>query len=419
MEKVLNSTNTLIENYLKVRKQTEKLVAPLEVEDFVCQPVLEVSPPKWHLAHSSWFFENFILAKHLPGYRLFDENFNYLFNSYYNSQGKRILRNNRGSLSRPSTKVIFDYRKQVDQGMQKLLSEEELITDELLLFLKIGINHEQQHQELLLTDIKYILGNNPLLPVYRAADEIQAAEPIDFDWLEVSQGLYQIGYSGSDFHFDNEEKRHQVYLQHFFAANRLVTNQEYLEFMETGGYQKAEYWLADGWDWVQENKVQAPLYWFEKNGSYFSFQLDGVRKILPYEPVMHISFYEAEAYARWKNCRLLTEQEWEVCANLHGNSSEHSQFQESEILHPKVAEDHQFFGTLWEWTESAYLPYPGYQQAKGALGEYNGKFMVNQKVLRGGSFASPENHIRSTYRNFFQPDLRWQFCGIRLAKNNN
>jgi len=418
METFIKPTESIAKNYADVRKQSMHLIEPLELEDFVCQPIAEVSPPKWHLGHSSWFFENFILSKFLPGYKCFDPNFNYLFNSYYNSQGDRILRNSRGFLNRPTTKKIIEYRSYVDKYMFELLEQENLINDELLLFLKIGLNHEQQHQELLLTDIKYIFGSNPLLPAYQESKQANIKSALPFKWLPVKEGLYKIGYSGEGFHFDNEAGEHQVFLQNFLIGNRTVTNEEYIEFMDSGGYQQAEHWLSDGWDWVCENEIESPLYWFKRDKEWHIFRLDGVQRIVGQEPLVHLSFYEADAFARWKGCRLPTEQEWEVSAKQYGRRNDSSHFQEKGHFHPEVALENQFLGSLWEWTRSSYLPYPGYKQAKGALGEYNGKFMVNQQVLRGGSLASPHDHIRLTYRNFFHPNLRWQFCGIRLAKDH-
>lgn len=411
------SINSLVDKYLKVRKQTERIVQPLEAEDFVCQPVVEVSPPKWHLAHTTWFFENFILAKFYDNYNLFNKDFNYLFNSYYNSQGKRILRNNRGTLSRPSTSIIYEYRSYVDHHLSQLLSDESKLNDELLHFLSIGINHEQQHQELLLTDIKYILGSNPLLPIYREFDVYENKKKPDFDWLNVEEGQYTIGYSGDDFHFDNEEGEHRVYLSPYSCANRLVTNGEYMDFIKDGAYQRPELWLSDAWDWLKEFGIRSPMYWFERNGEWFCYRLDGKKEIDTEESLVHVSFYEADAFARWKNCRLLTEQEWETAAKIYGTRNAKPHFVEQEVFHPQIARDYQFFGTAWEWTNSAYLAYPGYHQEEGALGEYNGKFMINQMVLRGGSLATPESHFRPSYRNFFQANHQWQFSGIRLAKN--
>ena len=311
----------------------------------------------------------------------------------------------------------MDYRKYVDQHLIELLEDGSMMNEELSNFLMIGMNHEQQHQELLLTDIKYILGNNPLLPIYRESKPNQIDKEISFEWLNIEEGLYKIGYTGEDFHFDNEKGEHQVYLSAFSCANRLVTNGEYLEFMLDGGYRRAELWLSDGWDWLNEHAASAPMYWFKKDSEWYYYRLDGVKKIDLQETLVHVNYYEADAFARWKKCRLLTEQEWEVAAKKYGPVNAQAHFVEEEVFHPKIACDYQFFGSAWEWTSSAYLPYPGYHQADGALGEYNGKFMVNQMVLRGGSIASPENHIRVSYRNFFQPNLQWQFSGIRLARN--
>tara|TARA_R110002096_G_scaffold136909_5_gene289794 strand:+ start:1955 stop:3187 length:1233 start_codon:yes stop_codon:yes gene_type:complete len=408
---------SLKNNYLNTRKVTEVLVKPLEAEDFVCQPTEEVSPLKWHLAHTTWFFENFILAKFVSDYQLFNSTFNFLFNSYYNSQGSRILRNERGFLSRPSTEIIFEYRKYVDKHLSKLLENESVLKNELVKFLEIGINHEQQHQELLLTDIKYILGSNPLLPIYKVNQKLSSQKALPLNWLEIEEGVYSIGYSGNEFHFDNEREAHKVYINAFAISNRLITNGEYQEFIADKGYERAELWLADGWDWKNEKQAQAPMYWFLKENEWWHYRLDGIRKIDPNETLVHVNFYEADAFARWKGCRLATEAEWEVAANKYGNSIENAHFSDNNLHHPQVAADTQFFGTVWEWTNSAYLPYPGYVQAEGALGEYNGKFMVNQMVLKGGSLATPKNHFRPTYRNFFQPNLQWQFSGIRLAKN--
>ncbi len=403
-----------LQQYLRIRKQTEKIVAPLETEDYSSQPVVDVSPPKWHLGHSSWFFENFLLSKYIKGYQLYNPDFNYIFNSYYESQGERILRNKRGTLSRPSTKEIMSFRAHVDQQMSTLLENEELLDNEFFTFFSIGLNHEQQHQELLVTDIKYILGSNPLLPKYANFAELQG-NPIKEEWLKINEGNYTIGYNGEGFHFDNEKGVHQVFLHDFECMNRLVTNEEYMAFIADGGYHKAELWLAEGWDWVQKNKAEFPFYWLKKEQKYFSYQLNGLLEIDKNKAVTHVNFYEADAYARWKSCRLLTEFEWEVAANLHGETTT-AHFQEKGSFQPGVAMDKQFHGTAWEWTNSAYLPYPYYRQEEGALGEYNGKFMINQMVLRGGSCATPKDHYRPTYRNFFHPHLQWQFTGIRLAK---
>ena len=408
----------MLSRYKKVRKTTNEIVSPLETEDFVAQPVVDVSPPKWHLGHTTWFFENFVLKNFKKDYKLFDSNFAFIFNSYYESQGKRILRSNRGTLTRPSTEDIFKYRNYVDQEMIEFLENSLEIKGDVLQFLEIGLNHEQQHQELLVTDIKFILGCNPLLPKFQDI-ELLSTMPPKLEWLSVTKGTYEIGYDGPNFHFDNEEGVHTVYLHEFEAMNRLVSNQEYLEFMDSGGYTRAELWLMEGWEWVQAEQAEAPFYWFKEEGEWCSYQINGIQKINLDAPVIHVNFYEAEAFARWKKCRLLTEQEWEVLAQQHGDKSTVNHFQESKQFHPGVALNNQLFGTAWEWTNSAYLPYPFYKQEEGALGEYNGKFMVNQMVLRGGSCATPSDHFRPSYRNFFHPHLQWQFTGIRLARYTN
>ena len=410
---------TLVEEYLKVRAQSLRICTWLEPEDFVVQPVADVSPPKWHLGHTTWFFENFILAEHYQGYRRFDERLNYIFNSYYESQGPRILRSNRGNISRPDVDTILAYRRYVDAHMEQLL--EQPLSPEVHDFITIGLHHEQQHQELLVTDIKYILGTNPFFPTY-----VESALPgpqesaVAAQWLHFDAGLYTIGHQGAGFCFDNELGAHQVYLPDFQIQNQLITNGEYLAFMQAGGYQRFEYWLSEGWEWAKNLDVPAPLYWYEKDGVWQHYTLGGLRPVALHEPVTHISYFEADAYARWRGLRLPTELEWEVaCRTLYAELPGRSNFLENGHWHPVApqdATDTQFFGNVWEWTGSAYLPYPGFPQLKGALGEYNGKFMVNQMVLRGGSCATPRSHIRATYRNFFQTDKRWQFTGIRLAK---
>lgn len=405
----------MLNHYLEVRQKTEKIVSVLEPEDFVAQPIIDVSPPKWHLGHTSWFFENFILVPFLKGYQIFSNDFAFIFNSYYESQGDRILRNKRGTLTRPATSLIFDYRKYIDASMTSLLKDSNSLTEEVMKFLEIGINHEQQHQELLITDIKYILGSNPLMPFYQTLG-VNSDNPIQLSWLKVKSGNYTIGYNGNDFHFDNERGAHTVYIHEFESMNRLVTNEEFVAFINDSGYSRAELWLMEGWEWVKSVKAKAPFYWFQKNEEWYIYQINGVQKVNPIEPVTHVNFYEAEAFARWKKMRLLTEPEWEVLAQQYGKLSHLSHFQEKEHFHPASAKDNQLFGTAWEWTNSAYLPHPFYEQEEGALGEYNGKFMVNQMVLKGGSCATPKTHFRPSYRNFFHPHLQWQFTGIRLAK---
>jgi ergothioneine biosynthesis protein EgtB len=406
----------LIDHYQQVRQLSEHLCQPLVTEDYVIQSMPDVSPPKWHLAHTTWFFETFLLSPHLADYQVFHPQFGYLFNSYYEAVGKRHPRPQRGLLSRPTVEEIYRYRAYVDEAMRLLLSQlHESALESLIL---LGLHHEQQHQELLLTDIKHILSINPLHPAYRAdlasvGEAVAATE----QWLDYPGGLYSIGQAGERFAFDNESPRHQVYLQDYYLASRLVTNGEYLEFIQAGGYHQPEHWLAEGWATVQVEQWQAPLYWEQIDGTWWILSLSGLRPVNLDEPVCHVSFYEAEAYARWAGKRLPTEAEWEVAAvqvPLQGN------FLESGCLHPcpasSVTRPDQMFGDVWEWTQSAYLSYPGFQPAAGAVGEYNGKFMCNQMVLRGGSCVTSASHIRSTYRNFFPPSTRWQFSGIRLAQ---
>jgi len=381
---------SLVDQFLTIRKYTESICEPLQTEDYVVQPIEDVSPPKWHLGHTTWFFETFILKPHASNYQEYNPDYNFVFNSYYETVGARVIRTDRGNLSRPSVSEIYLYRHYVDAAMTNLLGS--TITDEVMELLILGFNHEQQHQELLLTDIKYILGNNPLFPVYsndwKEHEEIQT-QP---DRIVITEGIYEIGFDGSDFCFDNELNRHKVYLNDFEISAVLETNGSYLEFIKAGGYSDFNYWHAEGWDWVKTNGIKAPMYWHEIDGDWFNYTYAGLLPLNSLHPVTHISYYEAYAFASWKGMRLPTEFEWEVAAR---------QFN---------------WGKRWEWTESAYLPYPGFSKAPGAIGEYNGKFMVNQKVLRGASVATPKDHGRITYRNFFHPHLRWQFTGIRLAK---
>ncbi|MDN5212243.1 ergothioneine biosynthesis protein EgtB [Fulvivirgaceae bacterium BMA12] len=410
----------LKEKFNKVRQQTEKLVSTLSPEDFVVQPVVDVSPPKWHLAHTTWFFEQFILCKFDKNYQEYDKDFNFLFNSYYESVGKRVLRANRGNLTRPGVKEVLKYRAFVNEKIDHFLENQHLTT-EMADLMELGLQHEQQHQELLITDIKYILGNNPLFPTFWESNvKRHTHASLKEDYTEIEGGIYKIGYEGDGFHFDNEEGVHQVFLQPYRFMNRLITNGEYLEFIEAGGYKRFEYWLMEGWEWVKAEKISAPFYWHQVDNQWYYYTLNGFEKIDLYEPVTHISFFEADAYASWRGKRLMTEFEWEVA----GKKAEpvingHCNFVDSESFRPKFNDNQtpQMFGDTWEWTSSAYLPYPYFKKAAGAIGEYNGKFMVNQKVLRGGSCATPADHIRHTYRNFFHPHLRWQFTGVRLAEH--
>lgn len=383
-------TDSMLDFFLETRKLTEELCFPLEIEDYVVQPIVDVSPPKWHLGHTTWFYEEFILKPYSKGYKIYDDDFSFIFNSYYEAIGKRVVRSDRGNLSRPSVQNVYDYRSYVTKSIKSLFQE--IQSGELLSLLEVGIHHEKQHQELLLTDIKYIFGNNPLLPVYSNSFKGRQCENHSQEWINIEEGIYEIGHNSDKFCYDNELGRHKVYLHPFQISNKLVTNLEYLEFINANGYEKFDLWHADGWDWVNENKITAPLYWHNIDGKWYNYTLNGLEIIDPDAPITHISYFEAFAFAQWKGLRLPTEFEWEV------------------------AQEFFPWGKRWEWTESAYLPYPKYEKADGALGEYNGKFMVNQKVLRGGSIATPDKHTRPTYRNFFQPNLRWQFTGLRLVK---
>lgn len=391
----------MIEKYIQVRKRTEDICAPLQTEDYVVQPVVDVSPPKWHIGHTTWFFETFILKEHLKNYKEFNPDYNYVFNSYYETVGARVIRTDRGNLSRPTVKDVYTYRKHVDEAMHQFLSSD--AAEELHELITLGINHEEQHQELLYTDIKYILGHNPIFPAYCNAPLLKHNKTSNNTFITVEEGLYNIGYNGNDFCFDNELSRHKVYLQSYKMATQLVSNGEFMEFINDGGYTNFRYWHAEGWDWVKTNNIQSPMYWHFINGAWHHYTLQGLAVVDEHDTLNHISFYEASAYAAWKGMRLPTEFEWETAApsNFPEGGGFQGEFQ---------------WGERWEWTESAYLPYPGFSKAPGAIGEYNGKFMVNQKVLRGASQVTSPGHSRVTYRNFFHPHLRWQYTGIRLAQ---
>ena len=421
---------TLASRYEEVRQQSVYLCQPLQPEDYVVQPIVDVSPPKWHLAHTTWFFEQFILIPYFLNYRVFNDQFNFLFNSYYESKGDRMVRTNRGNMTRPTTEEVMQYRAYIDSHIAEMLQDVDESDSEVATLLELGLHHEQQHQELLVTDLKYILGHNPLFPAYSEASPPTSSERITTeDYVTIPGGNYHIGFQGNGFHFDNEEGYHQVYLADYRLLNRLVTNGEFLAFIKEGGYQNADLWLSDGWAWLQENQISSPHYWHQQNGEWYNYTLQGLRKINLAEPVTHVSYYEAEAYARWRGKRLPTEAEWEVACRLVGYENDFHQLSsanlvESSHYHPRPLQKEgtdsvpaQMVGDVWEWTHSAYLPYPFYQRVEGALGEYNGKFMINQMVLRGGSCATPESHLRITYRNFFQPDKRWQFTGFRLAEH--
>jgi ergothioneine biosynthesis protein EgtB len=380
----------LLEKYKAVRAASEAICRPLQKEDYVVQPIVDVSPPKWHLGHITWFWEAFVLIPNQPGYRPCNPDYNYVFNSYYETIGARVVRTDRGNLSRPSVDEVYDYRKYVDERMAELIGAGPDPALEQLIVL--GLNHEQQHQELLYTDIKYILGHNPLFPAWSDRDIDENSAPLLSGFLSIPAGVYEIGYQGDGFCFDNELARHKVWLDEFQIAANLVTNAEYLEFIGSGGYKNFSYWHAEGWDWVKTHGTGAPLYWHFIDGRWHQYTMAGLRPMDPEQPVCHVNYYEAAAFAAWKGCRLPTEWEWEAASGRFG------------------------WGKRWEWTESAYLPYPGFKKAGGAIGEYNGKFMVSQMVLRGASVATPAGHSRPTYRNFFHPPLRWQFTGIRIAK---
>jgi ergothioneine biosynthesis protein EgtB len=405
--------------YHKIRNWTTQLCQPLQDEDFVIQSMPDVSPAKWHLAHTTWFFEQFILEKSIPGYRPFHPQYNYLFNSYYNSVGVRHCRAKRGQLSRPTVAEVFQYRQHVDAQMENLLAgldEEQL--RQLAPLLELGIQHEQQHQELLLTDIKHVFACNPLHPVYSGRKSPANQCPAPICWSTFPEGLYGIGHSGGQFGFDNEFPRHQVFLRPFRIASRLTTNGEYLQFIQDGGYKRPEFWFSDGWDIKQQEDWTAPLYWDNSDGAWFHMTLNGFFPVDLSAPVCHVSFYEASAFANWAGKRLLTEQEWETAAGdlpVTGNFAESGYFNPTGAGLTTGHPLQQMYGDVWEWTSSPYVGYPGYRPAKGAMGEYNGKFMINQMVLRGGSCVSPQSHIRATYRNFFVPQARWQFSGIRLG----
>ena len=437
--------STWLLRYRAVRAQSQALCAPLLPEDTVVQPTLDVSPPKWHLAHTTWFWETFLLRGFVPGYQEFHPDYAFLFNSYYNSLGSRVNRADRGTLSRPALAEVLAYRAHVDAAMSAQLADPEALPAGFFELLELGLQHEQQHQELLATDIKYILSTSPLAPAYLGEElrvkseelrvDLVAAPILDLNsslltlnskeasWLPVPGGISRIGFQESGFCFDNELAAHDVLVAPFELQNRLVTNAEYLAFIEAGGYRDFRYWMGEGWDLAQAQGWEAPLYWVRRDGAWWRFTHHGLQPVRPDAPVSHISFYEADAYAHWAGARLPTEAEWETAARHFGATAAGGTWLESQLFDPQPlpagadpAACHQLLGDCWEWTYSAYHAYPGFERAAGALGEYNGKFMVNQLVLRGGSCATPESHIRLSYRNFFHADKRWQFTGLRLAR---
>lgn len=412
----------LTEKFELVRSRTELLAAPLTPEDTVAQPVVDVSPPKWHLGHTTWFFEEFLLTEYQADYQRFHPRYTYLFNSYYEGAGDRVVRAYRGNMTRPTKAEILEYRTYVNKAMKAYLTDESRPkSDRELYILEVGLNHEEQHQELMIYDIKYILGHNPLWPAYlnEGYTPSHQTQPEPIDWLEVEAGTYPIGYPGEEFHFDNEEGRHRVFLEGYRIMDRLITTGEFLEFVQAGGYADYRYWLEEGWRWVQNNQIDTPFYWVRVEGAWMQFTHFGLKPLDLAAPMTHVSYYEADAFAKWKGKRLPTEFEWETAARIYSPSCpREANFYEERHFRPmpRKAGNHQFWGDVWEWTNSAYLPYPFYQAEESTLGEYNGKFMINQMVLRGGSCATPRDHARLTYRNFFHPHLQWLFNGFRLAE---
>ena len=429
-----DSLDRLAEAYRRVRRTTERLVEPLAIEDCVIQTMTDVSPIKWHLAHTSWFLETFALRGFAPSYAVYHEGYPYLFNSYYIQAGERHCRDRRGYISRPTVAEVMAFRRHVDEHLIRFMEEADPdVAQKAAPVIELGMQHEQQHQELILTDIKHVLSVNPLRPVYKAFEN-EAGDTAPLTWVPFDEGLHEIGYAGGGFAFDIEGPRHRCFLEGFLLADRPVTNAEFMAFMEDGGYRRSEWWLSIGWAIVQERGWTEPFYWERRDGAWWTYTLGGMKPVAPNEPAAHISYFEADAYARWAGARLPTEQEWEVAMFACSPSVEEAHFLEDAPMHPRPARPHgaagtngstgtgaatlrQLYGDVWEWTRSQYAPYPGYAPAKGALGEYNGKFMCNQFVLRGGSCVTPRTHIRPTYRNFFPPETTWQFTGFRLARD--
>jgi ergothioneine biosynthesis protein EgtB len=413
------------ERFADVRRESEALTANLMPEDQSIQSMPDVSPTKWHLAHTTWFFETFILTRFDPGYRVFDAAFGYLFNSYYEAAGPRHPRPERGLLSRPTVDVVAAYRDHVTTGIARFVEDapaEAWLKAAPLL--ELGVHHEQQHQELILMDIKHVFSINPLLPAYQAPRPQARGPARPLAWVELGGGLAEVGHQGPGFAFDNETPRHKVWLDPFRLATRPVSCGEYLEFIEAGGYQRPEFWLSDGWATVRQQGWEAPLYWHRHDGEWSIFTLSGRCRLNVVEPVCHVSFFEADAFAKWAGKRLPSEAEWEIAAQdlpVAGNFADCRHFHPRADNAAATADDkpglRQMFGDVWEWTASPYVPYPRFRAAAGAVGEYNGKFMCNQMVLRGGAAVTPAGHVRATYRNFFPPSARWAFAGLRLAED--
>jgi ergothioneine biosynthesis protein EgtB len=412
---------SLVDRYETVRSFTETLCEPLATEDYVVQTMENVSPTKWHLAHTTWFWETFLLQPYDDDYEPINETYAYLFNSYYVQAGERHCRNKRGYISRPTVEQVYDYRAYVDEHMLKLLeSVDGQAREEVVSRSRIGLHHEQQHQELMVTDIKHVFGSNPIRPVYSERDTAPTAEAPPVEWIGFDEGVRWIGHDGDGFSFDNERPRHRKFVHAFELASRPVTNGEYIEFIEDGGYAQPPLWLSAGWATVQEKEWSEPFYWEKIDGEWMITTLAGRHPVDPAEPVCHLSYYEADAYARWAGARLPTEEEWETAAErvpVDGNFVENGRYHPAPASHDGDQKLLQMFGDVWEWTQSSYEPYPGFEPLPGALGEYNGKFMCNQYVLRGGSCATSKSHIRRTYRNFFHTDECWQFTGLRLARD--